>query len=190
MFGIMSTPSQHDRIEIWRYTYARSSLIEAREAAKLLIAHPEFSDEIKQAIVYQIAIAYARPFTKSQVTDSKRIVPLAGDLVPAEFRQLHDEYLQMRDQTIGHKDAVAFPSAPLNKVFVSVDDIGFELHTVSPFTMLDTGLQKTISLCDRLVKCCVSKLRDHCHHFAGVRKGIYVLSIEENPAEWLLKKVR
>jgi hypothetical protein len=186
----MSTPSQHDRIEIWRYTYARSSLIEAREAAKLLIAHPEFSDEIKQAIVYQIAIAYARPFTKSQVTDSKRIVPLAGDLVPAEFRQLHDEYLQMRDQTIGHKDAVAFPSAPLNKVIVSVDDTGFELHTVSPFTMLDTGLQKTISLCDRLVECCVSKLQDYCHHFAGVGKGIYVLSIEKNPAEWLLKRVR
>ena len=184
----MTTPSQNDRIEIWRYTYARSSLIEAREAAKLLIGHREFPDELKQAIVYQIVIAYARPFTKSQVTDSKRIVPLASEVVPAEFRQLHDEYLQMRYRTIGHKDAVAFPSAPLNRVIVRVDDTGFELHTVSPFTMLDTGLQQTITLCDRLIEHCVSKVHAYCRHFIGVGKGIYVLSVEENPAEWLLKK--
>jgi len=186
----MSTPSQDDRIEIWRYTYARSSLIEAREAAKLLSSHPEFPDEIKQAIVYQIVIAYARPFTKSQVTDSKRIVPLASDVVPIEFRQLHDEYLQMRDRTIGHKDAVAFSSAPLNKVIVRVDDTGFELHTISPFTMLDTGLQQTISLCNRLIEHCVSKVQAYCHHFVGVGKGTYVLSIDGNPTEWLLKKVQ
>jgi hypothetical protein len=74
----MSTPTQHDRIEISRYTYARSSLVEAREAAKLLVAHPEFQDDIKQAVVYQIVIAYARPFTKSQVTDSNRILPLTS----------------------------------------------------------------------------------------------------------------
>jgi len=185
----MSTPSHHDRIEIWRFTYARSSLVEAREAAKLLIAHPEFSDEIKQAIVYQIVVAYARPFTKSQVTDSERIVPLAKDVVPAEFQRLHDEYLQMRDRTIGHKDAVAFPSAPLNKVIVHIDDAGFQLHTVSPFTMLDSGLQQTISLCDRLIEHCVSKVRGYCHHFVGIGRGTYVLSIEGNPAEWLMKKV-
>lgn len=186
----MSVPSHQDRIEIWRYTYARSSLIEAREAAKLLIAHPEFPDEIKEAIVYQIVIAYARPFTKSQVTDFKRIVPLAIDVVPAEFQPLHDEYLQMRNRTIGHRDAVAFPSAPLNKVIVHVDNAGFvELHTVSPFTMLDSGLQQTLLLCDHLIKHCVLKVGDYCHHFVGVAPGTYVLSIDENPAEWLMKRV-
>jgi hypothetical protein len=184
----MTTPSQDHRIEIWRYTYARSSLIEAREAAKLLIKHPEFPDEIKQAIVCQIVIAYARSFTKSRVTDSKRITPLASDVVPAEFRQLHDEYIQMRDQTIGHKDAVAFPSAPLNKVIVCRDDAGFELHTVSPFTMFDTGLQQTITLCDRLIEHCMSKVQAYCQYFIGVGKGIYVLSVEENPTKWLVKK--
>jgi hypothetical protein len=43
----MTAPSHHDRIEIWRYAYARSSLVDAKEAAKLLIAHPEFPDEKK-----------------------------------------------------------------------------------------------------------------------------------------------
>ncbi len=185
----MSIPSQDDRIEIWRYTYARSSLVEAREAANLLATHPEFPNEIKQAIVYQIVISYARPFTKSQVTDSKRITPLAGEVVPAEFRQLHDEYLQMRDRTIGHKDAVAFPAAPLNKVIVLVDDTGFELQTVSAFTMLDTGLQQTISLCDRLIEHCVSKVQAYCHHFDGIAKGTYLLRTDGNPTEWLSRKI-
>ena len=89
----MSIPSHHDRIEIWRYTYARSSLIEAREAAKLLLAHRELPPEIPEAIVCQIVVAYSRPFTKSQVTESRRIVPLASDVVPAEFQALHTEHL-------------------------------------------------------------------------------------------------
>src|ERR1700733_1336608 len=99
----MTPPSQAARIEIWRYTYARSSLVEAREAAKLLAANPRLPDEMKRSIVYQVVIAYARPFTKSQVTDSKRIVPLEDELVPAEFRALHEEYIQMRNCVFGHK---------------------------------------------------------------------------------------
>jgi hypothetical protein len=186
--GDMPTPSQHERIEIWRYTYARSSLIEAREAAKLLIKQQGLSDEIKRAIVYQVVVAYARPFTKSQVTESKRLVPLADEVVPAEFRDLHNEYIEMRDRTFGHKDAVAFPLAPLNKVIVQVDDLGFELHTVSPYTMLDTGLQRTVKLCDYLVNYCESEVHKYASHFIGIGKGVYILSVEANPSEWLLKK--
>ena len=184
----MTTPSQHERIEIWRYTYARSSLIEAREAAKFLIEHPKLPDQLQKALVCQVVVAYSRPFTKSQVTDSKRIVPLSSEVVPAEFRDLHNEHLQMRDRTIGHKDAVAFPSTPLNRVIVRVDGTGFELHTVSTYTIFDTGLRQTVKLCDYLVDCCVSKVQEYCSHFVGIGKGVYVLSIEPNPVEWLLKK--
>ena len=188
-FGIMSIPSHHDRIEIWRYTYARSSLIEAREAAKLLLAHRELPSEIQEAIVCQIVVAYARPFTKSQVTESKRIVPLASDVVPGEFQALHTEHLEMRDRGIGHKDAIAFPSSPMNKVIVRRDDTGFELHTVSHYTMLEGGLRQTIKLCDCLIDHCIAKLTPHCSCFVDVKQGVYVLSIEEDPKEWLLKKV-
>ena len=183
----MSAPLQDDRIEIWRYIYARSSLIEAREAAKLLLVRRDLSDEVKRAIICQIVVAYARPFTKSQVTDSKRIQPLAEDIVPVEFQDLHKEHLQMRDRAFGHKDAVAFPSTTLNRVVVQVDDRGVEFHTISPFTMLDAGLQRTITLCDRLMEHCESKVKPYSQHFAAVTKGIYVLSLEHNPARWLLK---
>jgi hypothetical protein len=185
----MNAPSQHERIEIWRYTYARSSLIEAREAAKLLLAHREFPDEVQKAIVCQIVVAYARPFTKSQVTESKRILPLESELVPDKFQALHKEHLEMRDRGIGHKDAIAFPSSPMNRVIIRRDDTGFELHTVSHYTMFEGGLRQTVELCDYLIQHCLSKLTPFCGCFVGVEKGVYVLSIEENPKEWLLKKV-
>jgi hypothetical protein len=185
----MSAPSHNDRIEIWRYTYARSSLVEAREAAKLLLAHPELPPEIQEAIVCQIVVAYARPFTKSQVTNSRRIVPLADDVVPAEFHALHTEHLEMRDRGIGHKDAIAFPSSPMNKVIVRRDDTGFELHTVSHYTMLEGGLRQTVRLCDHLIDHCIAKLTPYCACFVGVEKGVYVLSIEADPKEWLMRRV-
>ena len=184
----MNAPSQHERIEIWRYTYARSSLVEAWEAAKLLFAHRELPDEVQEAIACQIVVAYARPFTKSQVTESKRIVPLANELVPVKFQALHKEHLEMRDRGIGHKDAIAFPSSPMNRVIIRRDDTGFELHTVSHYTMLDGGLKQTVELCDYLVQHCISKLTPYCASFVGVEKGIYVLSLEADPKEWLLKK--
>ena len=184
----MNAPSQHDRIEIWRYTYARSSLVEAREAAKLLLAHPEFPDELKQAIVCQILVAYARPFTKSQVTDSKRIVSLASELVPDKFQALHKEHLEMRDRGVGHKDAIAFPSSPMNRVIIRRDETGFELNTVSHYTMLESGLRQTIELCDYFIQHCVSNLTRYCTSFVTIAKGVYVLSLEENPKEWRLKK--
>ena len=184
----MSKPSQEVRIEMWRYTFARTALLEAREAAKILLSHPELPDELKEALVYKVVVGYARPFTKSQVTESKRIVPLSSDIVPAEFRALHMEHLEMRDRTIGHKDAIAFPTAPLNRVIVRVDDKGFELHTVKLYTILDSGLQQTIRLCDHLIDHCVSKLQGCCGCIVGAPKGTYVLSLDADPKEWLLKK--
>jgi hypothetical protein len=184
----MTAPSQDARIEIWRYTHARSSLVEAREAAKLLIASRGLSDEMQRAIVYQIVVAYARPFTKSQVTKSRRIVPLPCEVVPAKFRNLHNEYIQMRNCAFGHKDALAFPSAPVNRVIVSVDDTGIELDTALPYTMLDAGLLDTVKLCDCLVGYCMSKIQKYYSHFVGIGKGVYVLNLEANPPEWLLKK--
>ena len=154
----------------------------------MLIANRSLPDEIQRAIVYQIVVAYARPFTQSQVTKSKRIVPLPHEVVPAKFRDLHNEYIQMRDRAFGHKDALAFPSAPVNRVIVCVDDTGFELHTASPYTMLDAGLLDTVKLCDLLVGYCMSKIEKYCSYFVGIGKGVYVLSLEANPKEWLLRK--
>jgi len=184
----MTTASQETRIEIWRYTFARASLVEAREAARGLIANPRLPDDLKRAIVYQIVVAYARPFTKSQVTESKRIVPLGNDIIHSEFRNLHKEYIQMRDCVFGHKDAVALPAAAINRVIVCVDEAGFELHTASPFTMLESGLHETVKLCNSLIDYCMSKIQPYRSLFVGVERGIYVLNLEANPTNWLVKK--
>jgi len=186
----MKTPSQDDRIQIWRYSYGRSSLLEAREAAKLLLSNPHFPDDLKQAIVCQIVIAYARPFTKSQVTESKRLVSIDSDVVPIKFRALHQEHLEMRDRGIGHKDAIAFPASPMNRVIVRRDETGFDLHTTSHYTMFESGLKQTIELCNILIEHCVKQLTPYCSCFVNVPIGTYILSLESNPKEWLSTKAK
>lgn len=184
----MSAPSQHDRIEIWRYTYARSSLIEASEAAKFLVAHPPptLPWQVQKALVGQIVTAYARPFTKSQITASKRIIPLAEEIVPTAFQDLHSEHLEMRNRAIGHKDAVGFPATALNRVLVHVNnDTDFELLTISPDSMTDSALHRTVELCQHLVAHCEAEVLKYASHFFGVGAGDYFLSIEESPTEWL-----
>jgi hypothetical protein len=80
----MSTPSQSDRLEIWRYTYARSSLIDALVGCERLAGDAALTAESKKTIVSHIVVSYARPFTKSQFTPSKRDTPLREDCVPPE----------------------------------------------------------------------------------------------------------
>jgi len=181
----MSAPSQNDRIEIWRYTYASSSLDEASRAAQYLLANRGLPWDLKKAMVCQIVIAYARPFSKSQVTPSRRITPLAENLVPVQFRDLHREHCEMRHRAVGHKDATAFPSASLNKVMVHIDDRGVSLRTTSVYDISDHALNRTIELCDLLVTRCATELEKYISHFHGEPSGDYLMSTDESPAVWL-----
>ena len=184
----MTTTPQSVRIEIWQYTYARASLIEARETAILMLANPKLPVALQQACTYQIVVAYARPFTKCQVTDSKRMALLHDDLVPRAFRAIHSQHLELRDQAIGHKDAGAYPGTPLNRVIVSVDKDGVECKTVSPYTILPLVLQQTVELCNVLIAFCESKAKSHDNHFMNLKEGTYVLNLEPPPAAWLVKQ--
>jgi hypothetical protein len=182
----MSTPSESDRIEIWRLTYACSSLHEARGAAKYLLANRNLAWDSKKAFLTQLVIAYARPFTKCQLTASIRAAPLAEGLVPHQFIDLHREHWEMRNRAVGHKDATAFPSRPLNKVLLHVDDDGsLELTTTSVYDLSDDALRRTIDLCELLVRHCASELQKYMLHFAGMPPGEYLMSTESAPVAWL-----
>ena len=177
-----------DRIEIWRLTYATSSLHEARGAAKYLLANRNLDWDSKKAFVTQLVIAYARPFTKCQLTSSLRAAPLAESLVPHQFVDLHREHWDIRNRAVGHKDATAFPSQPLNRVVLHVDDGGLELTTTSVYDLSDDALRRTIELCELLVRHCGSELQKYMSHFAGVPPGDYLMSTESAPVAWLEKQ--
>jgi hypothetical protein len=184
----MSAPPQHDRIEIWRYQYARASLIEASEAAKFLLGKGPLRSPLQEAVVSLIVMAYARPFTESRTTASERLIPLNKKAVPPAFGDLHAELLHMRNWAIGHKDATAFPSTLLNRVVVHVGDSGIELRTTSPINITDSALRRTLELCGHPITHCEAEVRKYISYFSGVCKGVYYLSLEQSPSEWLEKK--
>jgi hypothetical protein len=159
----MSAPPQHDRIEIWRYLYAKDSLLEAREAAKFLLANRPLSPPLQRAVVCNIVIAYARPFTKSQLTASERCPTLTEDAVPAEFRALHDQCWEIRHWAIAHKDATALPSTLLNRVVVRVSDSGVRMNATCPSDMPESALQQMVELCERLVAPARPKSKNTAH---------------------------
>lgn len=167
-------------------THDRLSLKRARQPSSWLrTRRRRYHGKCKWRWSGQIVTAYARPFTKSQITASKRIIPLAEEIVPVAFQDLHSEHLEMRDRAIGHKDAVGFPTTALNRVIVHVNGTGFELHTVSPDSITDFALRRTIELCQHLVAHCEAEVLKYASHFFGVGAGDYFLNIEESPTEWL-----
>jgi len=201
-FSEMNIPSHSDRIGIWCYTCARSSLLEARMNAQYLLDHSTLDPEFRTAVVYCTVIADARPFTKSRVRlrntqtkpptgsgDATWIRAFDTNVVPERFRHVHQEHLDMRNQALGHKDATAFQGYAPNKVLVRVGSDGFDLRTVSVCDILEGSLKPTIELCDILVKHCKTEGRQYVARCSfRVPPGAYLLHTDESPQEWLEKR--
>lgn len=185
-------PSHEELIDVWRFAYARSSLLETVGYCKALLAVGDaVSEVIKKALLTSLVISYARPFTKAQVTKSKRITPLDSTLVPPPYQRLHNEYMAMRNCVFGHKDATVGPEfGPVNKVIVHATDKFMDIHTVSPFDVNKSTLQETISLCHELIEISAQHVERFViaylskEHFPAA--GLYEIDIEANSGNWLI----
>ena len=187
----MNIPPQNDRLEIWRYTYARSSLVDAIVGCEKLRSDHALAPDMKKAVVSHIVISYARPFTKSQFTASRREVPLQESCVPSEKKAIHDTLLEMRNRALGHKDATAFSDTALNRVLVRAHDGYIDLHTVFPGDIEQAVLSQTIELCRILIAHCEKAVDPFVRaHLLGANRpvdGSYLVSTEETPPIWLAK---
>src|SRR5437667_9256738 len=95
----MNFPTKTERVSFWKHSYARSSFIQAREFATLLLrANPLLLSPLRAAATFGVVTAYARPFKQ------RREVRLSRDVVPRQYRELHDETIEMRDKIIAHRD--------------------------------------------------------------------------------------
>jgi hypothetical protein len=97
----------------------------------------------------------------------------------------------MRNRAIGHKDATAFSDTALNRVLVRVHDGYVDLHTVFPGDIEGPVLSGTIELCRALISHCERAVDPFIRaHLVGAHRpaeGVYLLSTDEAPAEWLKK---
>jgi hypothetical protein len=142
-----------------------------------------------RALVSAIIVAYCRPFTKSQVTKSERVVPLSAVEPPTELDSTHRNLIGLRDKVIGHADALPAKNhdETPNKVLIFRDATGFNLHTVLTSDIAREERQKIRQLCAHFRAYCDEKLNPLMAKFAGdvpALPGVYEVMITPEPEEW------
>lgn len=183
-------PTAQDLFNIWRYAYSRSSFLEA-ETWIVAMQHVPAESPLMRSLICSAVVSYARPFTKSQITSDKRVVPLRGILAPPDLTPTHEIILKLRDKVIGHKDAIPEkkdPSTP-NIVLIKRDASGFDLDTVEVKAMAPEVQAQVKSLCCFFVKHCESHLKALVDRYTvEVMRhpiGLYKLIVSEPPSPWI-----
>lgn len=165
-------PPIADLKRMWLYAYSRSSLIQADQWV-LDLHVTDSQSSAHRALVNAVVVAYARPFTKSQISKTEWIVPLDGVLSPPRLARSHRDLLNLRNKVIGHVDAlpaVGHGETP-NKLLIVRDATGFNLHTVMTADMTTEERQNVRALCHHFISHCDAQLNAFVQRYgAGVEK--------------------
>ena len=174
---------------IWLLCYSRSAFHEATQWVDEMETVQDPSHI--QALVYATVVAYARPFTQSQVTPDQRVVPLAGVLPPSHLATTHNDILNLRNKVIGHKDALPAKGHPDTPNMILLHRVGssFELYTTRVLDMEPEQRKAVKELCSHFITHCEAKLRPLTRrYYAEVMRhqpGVYELLVSEPPNDWI-----
>jgi hypothetical protein len=178
----VNTPTKAERIEFWKYSYARSSFVHADQFARCIFRNsPALDRTLRDAINFGIITAYGRPFKQ------RSEVRLSGDIVSKQHRAVHDDLIEMRDKVVAHRDLDG-PVADWGFVSqVQVFSFGnaIEIHTLSPIISGEMA-EEVSSLCVILIELMTKKMEPFLKYLMPPPpKGRHVVSLENDPAEWL-----
>ena len=185
----MKIPSKTDRIEFWKFAYARSSFVETIVFAEYLLAsNVRMEDLLRRAFSFAIITSYARPFKQREA------VRLPEDIVPPANAKTHGAIIEMRDQIVAHRDIdgpISKDVGLVNLIEVIIASGSININTVSPI-MSD---EKTMDVL-KLSKIMKEKMEYHLDKYYQKLKplilehsdGNYLLSIKDNPKEWLIRQ--
>jgi hypothetical protein len=193
-------PTFEDLKAICLLSYSRSAFNEASEWLEQI---GSVQDRIRyenrrhyEALVYAAVVTYCRPFTKSQLTPTERVIPLNDVSPPQHLAAAHENMLNLRDKVIGHKDAVptkGYSSTP-NMILLDRVDPGFQLHTTRLGEMEAEQRKAAKELCSYFLQHCEAKLRPLTRKYHAelmhYPEGSYELLITEPPNEWIRRHSR
>lgn len=183
-------PTLDDLKRVWLHAYARTSLIEA-DTWLSGMNNRGLDSEQKASFVCSALIAYARPFTRWQITPTERVLPLATVPVPLKLLETHEMALSLRNKALGHKDATpakGHTETP-NVVVLNFDGKGFDIHTVRVYDM-DEETQLTLrKLCAHFIEHCDVQLDEFVKKYGfelmKLTRGAYRLLLSESPSPWI-----
>lgn len=188
----MNEPTIIERLDLWRFAYSRSSFIEARQTARLLLQMQDaFTQDHCTALLTALVVTYARPFTKAQITKGPRISPMHDIPVPSEHSNIHQTFWEMRNKVFGHKDATepVIGDGMLNRVLLIIKNGQLRLHTVGPACLDPERLKEIELLTCKLITSLDAKIADFQEKYPFPDgDGQYVLNLDDSSNPWIPKK--
>ena len=163
--------------------YARESFRSARKTCDFVVTQFDESSPIHHQLCVAIAVIYARPFTTSDIVGA-----LSDKVVPNEWRSLHDQLMELRDQVAAHSDADAWPHGrdgpPANNVQVIITSDGHRSLAIYELKFSLTAINGITALCDVLIDHTTNEVnsiwgRLHEAGLTPTMPGSYVMNLEK-----------
>jgi hypothetical protein len=175
------TPSRAERLAFWRDEYALDSFTVLQRLLAFMLSQSEQGPQMRTWLTVSAIVLYARPFKQWPE------VRLAEDDVPIKYRAAHNEVLKYRDKVIAHCDPDSHKRDVWgNELPIVSDGSNIRIPTTNP--AMENDIAGSLL---ELVEILIPMLKARSFSFVSkylprpLAPGAYVLSLEENPAEWL-----
>ena len=175
-------PTRTERLAFWRDEYAIQSFSDLQRLLPFMLSQND-TPRMRVWLTVSAVVLYAGPFRQ------RTQVRLAEDEVPAEYRAAHDKILLHRDKVIAHRDPDAHKKGVRGNELPIVSK-GNDLFIPTTSLAMDDDL--AVSLLE-LVEILIPRLKARTASFIKkylpqlLAPGAYLLSLEDNPVEWLRK---
>ena len=174
-------PSRTERLAFWRDEYALDSFTVLQRLLAFMFSQSQQGPEMRTWLTVSATVLYARPFKQWPE------VRLAEDDVPITYREVHNEVLKYRDKVIAHRDPDAHERDVWGNELPIVSD-GNNIFIPTTNLPMENGIAGSLL---ELVEILIPMLKARSSSFlskylpGSLARGAYVLSLEENPVDWL-----
>jgi hypothetical protein len=174
-------PSRTERLAFWRDEYALDSFTVLQRLLVFMLSPSQQAPQMRTWLTVSATVLYARPFKRCPE------VRLAEEEVPIKYRAVHKEVLKYRDKVIAHRDPDAHERDVWgNELPIVSDGSNIRIPTTNP--AMENGIAGSLL---ELVEILIPMLKARSSSFVSkylprpLAPGAYVLSLDENPADWL-----
>jgi hypothetical protein len=174
-------PSTTERLAFWRDEYALDSFTVLQRLLAFVLSQSQQEPQMRTWLTVSATVLYARPFKQWSE------VRLAEDDVPIKYREVHNEILKYRDKVIAHRDPDAHKrDVWKNELPIVSGGNNIFIPTTNP-AMEDDMASSLLELVEILIPMLKARSSSFVSKYLPrpLARGAYVLSLEENPAEWL-----
>ena len=174
-------PSRTERLAFWRDEYALDSFTVLQRLLAFMLSQSQQQElQMRIWLTVSATVLYARPFKQ------RPEVRLAED-VPIKYREVHNEVLKYHDKVIAHCDPDSHKRDVWgNELPIVSGGNNIFIPTTNP-AMEDDMAGSLLELVEILIPMLKARSSSFVSKYLPrpLAPGAYVLSLEENPEEWL-----